>query len=324
MGVELEGVDRVWRAARFLKYFELDDVAATTGLASKTVGNYIRSLVSAGYVRVVSKADTNTPGSFHRYQLVRDTGPLAPKIYATRMVRDRNNGKDYAMSQPVTARDKAWRRMRELGQFSAHDLVDAGLSLKYAQKYLMALKDAGWIAFIWRSRSGKRSAFNVYEIRPDTPAEAPALKRNGSCYPMADDVLVGWQPESLPESLDWSPSAVEATGRIQESVWTDSNAGLWAGTGDAMSQEVVAKPRRAMPTDEVRITSEVESRCLGYLRVHGCLSIRQFDDLGGWNSGSVHRALRRLMRKGLVTFEVDDAGSSRPYRVYRLVAMEVG
>lgn len=87
--------DRMWTAIRTLKKFTLADLETMAGASRCDAQRYTRVLASAGYLsRLRSEPGTApTSNGFHRYLLIRPSGPEAPVYRAGRReVYDRNDG----------------------------------------------------------------------------------------------------------------------------------------------------------------------------------------------------------------------------------------
>jgi hypothetical protein len=89
-----EGVEaNCWRVMRKLTSFTPTDVAAhattdSCGVGVKDARDYCQLLMRAGYLRAIRKA---LPGKRDAvYRLIKDTGPLAPRLRRVRAVEDRN------------------------------------------------------------------------------------------------------------------------------------------------------------------------------------------------------------------------------------------
>jgi hypothetical protein len=90
------GVDNMWRTMRMSRDFDPDELVllSTTDSVSvdiKTAQAYCSKLLKAGYLKVLQKAQP-LERKRARYQLIRDTGPLAPKIQRIKRVWDQNLG----------------------------------------------------------------------------------------------------------------------------------------------------------------------------------------------------------------------------------------
>jgi hypothetical protein len=91
--------DRIWAALRIRQKAsvpELIELAATEGAAPTVshIQRYLKALVGAGYLRELPRREpgtAQTSNGFKRYQLLRDTGPIAPRYSGkTRSVIDAN------------------------------------------------------------------------------------------------------------------------------------------------------------------------------------------------------------------------------------------
>ena len=90
------GGDNMWRTMRINRNFDAEELAllSTTDSVRVTVSTaqtYCSKLFQAGYLRVVQKAQPSEKKRT-RYQIIRDTGPLAPKIQRIKRVWDQNLG----------------------------------------------------------------------------------------------------------------------------------------------------------------------------------------------------------------------------------------
>lgn len=87
------GRTRMWTAMRIGRRFTAQDVAAAAEAPLRSTRKYINALIRVGYVRMV-KATTGSVGDYSIYQLLKDTGPLAPRIHNDGSVLDPNLGGD--------------------------------------------------------------------------------------------------------------------------------------------------------------------------------------------------------------------------------------
>lgn len=71
---------RMWRAMRMLRGFTVPDLEATAEVRNSHAAKYVRALVNGGYVRIRQAKRNGTAGGHAVYQLVRNTGPLPPRI----------------------------------------------------------------------------------------------------------------------------------------------------------------------------------------------------------------------------------------------------
>ncbi len=85
----------MWRSMRMLPSFNAQDIALhstteETDVKLATAKTYIKHLLAAGYLRVLQKAKGGPGGRLATYRLIRDTGPLPPKIQRVKQVYDAN------------------------------------------------------------------------------------------------------------------------------------------------------------------------------------------------------------------------------------------
>jgi len=74
---EHEGRTKSWQSMRILREFSLADLQVTAEVTYDSAKKYVRLLERAGYLlRVVRHS--GQPGSYARWRLVRDSGPVAP------------------------------------------------------------------------------------------------------------------------------------------------------------------------------------------------------------------------------------------------------
>ena len=79
---------RAWKSMRILRQFTQADLQITAEIREKNVAAFVRPLVKAGFVRIHKpRRGGHSP---HVYQLVRDTGPLAPIPWKNGEVLDQN------------------------------------------------------------------------------------------------------------------------------------------------------------------------------------------------------------------------------------------
>ncbi|WP_368565533.1 hypothetical protein [Pseudoxanthomonas sp. UTMC 1351] len=89
--------DKIWKAMRILRRFSVADlVAVVETTTSSTVGTYASLLTRTGFLRVWRGTGGRMPAS---YQLVRDSGPIAPSIMKRRTVLyDHNTDTEYSLN----------------------------------------------------------------------------------------------------------------------------------------------------------------------------------------------------------------------------------
>jgi hypothetical protein len=172
---------KIWSAIRFMKRFTFEELEQTTEQSYPHVRRYVRRLLDAGYLRLVSQAKGRD--SCNCYRLIRDTGPLPP-IPRDNLPQtfDPNNGETYAEDSKATARDMGWALMR-LGQdFTSVDLVEVGMQRANALKYLAGLLESGHLKQISPAKFGPGGCPAIYRLVLDTGAAAPIIQRDGSVF----------------------------------------------------------------------------------------------------------------------------------------------
>ena len=87
---------QIWRAMYMLKDFTFRDLTqnASIEIAEATAKDYCKRLLSAGYLKVLTKADPHR-NLIAKYRLIRHSGPKAPQIQRVRRVFDPNDGAVY-------------------------------------------------------------------------------------------------------------------------------------------------------------------------------------------------------------------------------------
>ena len=91
-----EITSQLWTAMCGLKDFDFRDLMqnASIDIPEGTAKDYCKRLLSAGYLRVLSKADPAC-ARIARYRLIRPSGPRAPQVQRVRQVFDPNTGAVY-------------------------------------------------------------------------------------------------------------------------------------------------------------------------------------------------------------------------------------
>lgn len=74
---------RMWQSIRQLRRFSTADITSTAEVGAAHAQKYLRALCRAGYLRCVKQRDSGRTGGHAAFQLLRDTGPLAPRIGKT-------------------------------------------------------------------------------------------------------------------------------------------------------------------------------------------------------------------------------------------------
>lgn len=75
----LQGRARMWRAMRQMRRFSTSDLCATAEVSATHARKYCRALIAGGYLRCVQAKDSGRVGGHAVFQLLRDTGPHAPR-----------------------------------------------------------------------------------------------------------------------------------------------------------------------------------------------------------------------------------------------------
>jgi len=79
---------RAWQSMRILRRFTQDELQMTAEIRKANVKFFVARLLDAGYLAITqARRGGHSP---NRYQLVRDTGPLAPIAWKNGEVIDQN------------------------------------------------------------------------------------------------------------------------------------------------------------------------------------------------------------------------------------------
>ncbi len=91
-----EVISQLWLAMCSLRDFDFRDLMqnASIDISEATAKDYCKRLLSAGYLRVLSKADP-AQARIARYRLIRPSGPIAPQVQRVHQVYDPNTGAVY-------------------------------------------------------------------------------------------------------------------------------------------------------------------------------------------------------------------------------------
>lgn len=81
---------RMWRVMRMKKTFGIPDIAAITEQPYGSVHRYLKTLVDAGYLRLLASNESGRAASWNRYLLIRNAGPYAPSVQAGGEIFDPN------------------------------------------------------------------------------------------------------------------------------------------------------------------------------------------------------------------------------------------
>lgn len=164
------GREAVWEAIRERREgFTVQELVRKTGQKIAAVRDYLRSLHKAGFVGVKghTESPSGNPGAFQRtvYHLAKDVGLDAPRL--------RLDG----TALPEMGRDRLWRSMRILKEFTIKDLVltaslpEAPVAEGEAAFYCLLLSRAGYLLEI---EPNKRFRFLAAAF---TGPKAPVIRR---------------------------------------------------------------------------------------------------------------------------------------------------
>ncbi|MBE9102800.1 hypothetical protein [Vacuolonema iberomarrocanum] len=176
-----EGRRKLWGAMRFARHFTLEDLTTTTECSYPNARRYVRRLLGAGYLRLQHEA--RGAGDQNQYFLCRDTGPHPPiPRFKTRDVFDPNTDEVFPEQFGETARDRAWKLIRDGHPFELRDLIEEGVQRANAFKYLAGLIEGGIITQIRYAKPGPGGWMAEYQLVKDLGPKTPVVQRNGSVY----------------------------------------------------------------------------------------------------------------------------------------------
>ena len=72
---------RMWASMRIMRVFTARDIGATSECQERSARVFIKALIEAGYARV-ERETTFEVGDYTSYRLIRNSGPLAPRLRA--------------------------------------------------------------------------------------------------------------------------------------------------------------------------------------------------------------------------------------------------
>lgn len=81
---------RAWQSMRILRRFTQAELQMTAEIRRTNVKRFVARLLAAGYIRVIRERVNGIAGQGNIYQLVRDTGPLAPIPWKNGEMLDQN------------------------------------------------------------------------------------------------------------------------------------------------------------------------------------------------------------------------------------------
>lgn len=108
MNLRISTRQRLWKALRVQKACDPVILAMAAGVPVPAAREYLGILVRGGYARVTSRGNGRT-GRLNKYQLVRDTGPRAPRRVAQGLL-DENSGETVALAQAQQTRRPALKK----------------------------------------------------------------------------------------------------------------------------------------------------------------------------------------------------------------------
>jgi hypothetical protein len=82
--------DRVWTSMRVLRRFTIPDLSATAECHRDNVRKFLKTLTGAGYLRVVAPRRSGVKGGYQVWMLIRNTGPVAPRLQSDGRLFDPN------------------------------------------------------------------------------------------------------------------------------------------------------------------------------------------------------------------------------------------
>jgi len=136
---------RMWNTMRQLPRFTTGDLEATADVSKNHAQRYVQALVEVGYVGLVTAATQGKKGARAVYRLVRNTGPVAPRI-TKEGVRDINLTNPYGMKPVarVTKHAHAFHKaLRELldAVSQGPNSKQLGAALKQGREVLAAYEE---------------------------------------------------------------------------------------------------------------------------------------------------------------------------------------
>lgn len=84
-----KGRSRMWQSMRILRRFTSADLQAAAETSAENCSDYLHGLLDAGYLRIVKSFRRGYVGGHAVYQLIKDTGPYAPRL-GKQALRDPN------------------------------------------------------------------------------------------------------------------------------------------------------------------------------------------------------------------------------------------
>lgn len=148
-GPRSTGRDALWATMRRMREFSRQDLVKVTDQPFETVKDYVRGLLRAGIVEATGELQHD--GFSNRsqravYRLVNDCGVDAPRVR-----------RDGSLLPPL-GRDRMWRSMRILKEFSPLDVAVAAtleaapVAEEEARSYCLYLMRAGYLVEVEKGR----------------------------------------------------------------------------------------------------------------------------------------------------------------------------
>ncbi len=182
--------ERIWRAARSLRTFTLNELDQATAPPVGRAGleSYVQALVHGGYLKHLKPLGRQRPDTAKflspEFVLLRDCGVNAPRL--TR------SGKP-AKYDAVGA---MWAAMRTLKQFNYKDIALAAstteqqVNLQTAKSYVNLLAKANYFRQVKAPALGQHAQPAVYALLRNTGPKAPAITRVKAVFDRNEGQLI--------------------------------------------------------------------------------------------------------------------------------------
>lgn len=156
---------RVWEQIRKVRdSFTQADLADNSKVSISIVKDYVKPLIKAGFIAVVSEESVGTLCKRSTYQLLIDNGLEAPRL-----------GKDGKAITQGSGTENMWgtmRRMfkttsfnyRELAAFSSTQT--SAVTEGAAKAYIVSLFAAGYLECLQEGKNGKQASLARYRLKP--------------------------------------------------------------------------------------------------------------------------------------------------------------
>jgi hypothetical protein len=165
-----------WQAMRCLRTFTIRRLVMVTELPERTVYDYVKALLTVGYVRQESAYDPQGErGNAAQYRLVKDTGLYAPLVRQG-TVMDWN-----AHPRQRDANSRMWQGLCEMRVVDAPHLASvARQRVVTASRYLKFLADHEFVVVIDPNQNGKAGSWTTYRLVGDPGPLPPMRRRDGT------------------------------------------------------------------------------------------------------------------------------------------------